>query len=375
MKNCIFLIVAIVLATNCSHAQDNKITIGIHRTNMSWTKRDKYKELLDGMKAIGARNVRLSSIKGRGRIETILNHIAYANSIDLEVLLIIALPNNSYYDQDTQKKPKINGGKIYAALDVNHEKYKSHTAQLFQGIKERNLKVKAFEVFNEVNWTDFNSDLPNWRFSKEVTKGTGLVFNSKTKMTPMHQHVIKAMLNYGELLQTTIDLRDQYFTNKERPKIVSSGIVIDYTGVLFDKFVTRGLTCVDPLYFIDLLSGKTKHSKVDYLKSIDAFGVHYYPKKTLSYKTAVQEVKNRIRPICKRIDKKVWITEWDVKAEKHYNHDENVRYKVVKWYIDATKKVTPSVSHVYLFSYDQMRAVVKKDGTVSPVAGVFDEYK
>ena len=353
-----------------------EIELGIHRSNFIWLEQDKVEEIMDEIKNIDSDFIRISAVKGRGSIESVLEHISYANNIGLKVLLIINLSDSSFFPKETKKVLNGQGWWIYRVQDINHEMYSSRFSKLCQEIQERNLKVEAMEFMNEANWSEFNGDLPTLKYKDKVTSkmvdlGEGFIMNANSKIDDTKESIIQAMINYGELIQKTSAIIHKEISKEIRPKLITSGAVFGYTEETVTWIKKSGNTLIDPRYLYDLLLGKTEYSAINYLENIDGFGLHYYPRNMLTKKKAKYNIKKYLLPIAQYIDMDIWITESGVKT-KYCFDDENLRYKAVKNNVEAVKKYTSNIKHIVLYSYDQdENQLFTKNGKILPVAKIF----
>ncbi|MGC1479442.1 MAG: hypothetical protein WA771_02975, partial [Chthoniobacterales bacterium] len=134
-------------------------SLGVHRTNLAWMEDpDREFRILDEIKALGARSVRISLNRP---FERAVEHVAHCNQIDLPPLVMLAIENPAWFPPDRTMRP---GTDLLYEMprlsEVDPDRFEAELTRILQPIADRGLVIHALQLFNELNWAGFNGDLP-----------------------------------------------------------------------------------------------------------------------------------------------------------------------------------------------------------------------
>lgn len=128
----------------------------MNRTNLAWV--EEWQVVLDRMAAAGVASVRLTLVPPFDRTAEI---VAYAGQHGMQVLLNLPLSLAEYYEPGALPRP--GNDKIRAVRrlsDLDEARYARALGGFLAELDRRGARVAALEPGNEINWADFNGDLP-----------------------------------------------------------------------------------------------------------------------------------------------------------------------------------------------------------------------
>lgn len=342
-----YLLLALAASMLCVSAQ----TLGIHRTNLGWIKNPARElAILDEIKALGARSVRISLNRP---FERAVEHVAHCNEIDLPPILMLAIENPAWFPPNRTIR-KGNGllHDMPLLSEIDPERFRAELHRILQPFAERELKIGTLQLFNELNWAGFNGDLP--------AAEPGIEIDAQTPPgDPVYQQWRKGIANYRQLLAITREVLDDKFGKGTVPLLPAA------TTRAETEWLTRtGASIVAPALFYKMLAERDGQG-ISALDSVQGLAVHIYPKttpptKAMARTEARKLLRDTMQPILDVVGnaKPFSITEWgyplkmpgDIKLDKDRLH-------ACEGFLEALDsaglKPQPVWKQVILYSYDQ----------------------
>ena len=327
---CIVSTFSTKLAVNAAEKQ-HTYEFGACEQQLMWRDGGKLEaqlEHLDAMKKAGCGWVRLSLIYPANTDKNLFAILQRCNELDIKVLMVIEQGRPQLYPAGAKKRPGSEppgqpAWPCYRLSEMDLKKAEIHLQNFFKEAKTRQIKIHAFELFNEINWFSFNGDLP-------LVKG-GLMIDEKTDWdNQVFVQCRKGLDKVGRLTKVLHDLNEEFF--KGEPELVTAGLVAYDT--INEGWMRRvDGSIVDHTLTLQLLHGShpKQRGATNWLKYVDGIGVHIYPATVdLNAETALEEIKADLDP-CRSVpgvgtDKPFWITECGYTIDK-CGKDEDRRYK------------------------------------------------
>jgi hypothetical protein len=138
-------------------AKDGNIIVGINRTNLAWEPAEVRKATVEAMRNAGIRAIRLS---WREPAESMLDVLDHAAANDIAVLIEIPIGKRIVRDGATQRPGNDRLGRRYRLSDLDLQRLQSLLEDIAAAVAGRPLRLVALQLGNEINWADFNGDLP-----------------------------------------------------------------------------------------------------------------------------------------------------------------------------------------------------------------------
>lgn len=356
-----------------------QLRLGINRTNLPWlTGAERQLEVLRDIKRLGAENIRLAWVQP---FASGYDHIAECNRLGLPVTLMI--PHSElklHYPPDvTVREKKTNLMAMPYLSQMNTEGFVADFRTFLLNLRSKGLRVEAVQPFNEVNWADFNGDLP-------YVEGGLIIDESNWRRHDFVKRWATGILKYGEVLQGARAAIDEVYADapSEAPLLVMTG-----AGEPPASWVKHaGGTLVMPEIFYGILSGAhpLNPEKTNYLAAADALAVHLYPEKgDLDPQTAMATAKDAIR---KKIDplfaaagaeRPVYITEFGYNGWQWGNRERDEYKRLLNTRILLNALCDPQFADVrfgpvQFFDYDHMPPFsIYEEGILHPSAVIFQE--
>jgi hypothetical protein len=259
----------------------------------------------------------------------------YAAGIEMDMILTPEYPPNTparpaqpTLFPEMYALPKLSA----ASPELSKEAFASFLGQL----DANGIKVAAFELFNEINWTAFNGDFP--------LPGQGRTFDLQDlSRDPEAEQVARGFLQYLKVLAVLKEVRDQSSVNSHAP-IILAGLANLSGSALHPKDREDAVSINATIQFM------RQHGSDDL---VDAYGVHFYPQAD-SPAEIKPPLEKYIVAECGK-PKPCWITEWgfgDYDLSCPVN--DHARAALVEEVMDAFRPLVKEgkVTGVLYFSWD-----------------------
>ncbi|MBT7298427.1 MAG: hypothetical protein HN849_02885 [Victivallales bacterium] len=353
---------ALLLATARAEEPMPKLKLGINRPNLVWFAKGDVptqNKLLSTIHEAGPTRVRLALQLPYARA---VEHILHCNRIGMSVTIWICSGNPAFYPKGTARRKGIaNPGAQFPLLfdqyrlaDLDVALFRQALAKFLRECHKRNAKIEALQIFTEVNWADFNGDLP-------VVKG-GWFLDGNTPWDDARYRVVRqGVQSCGEALRAAQSVTTEIY-GPERIKILSPAMA----GPPASWVRHASGSIIDAALYLQLLRGRhaKQQNAVDYLQYVDGIGVHIYPAiadtTEMGRATAKRQIQERMDPILKAAgtDHPYWVTEWGYPRYLFGKPpDEAKRLRQFHHFLGALKSYQPpglSWGHVMLFNFDMM---------------------
>jgi hypothetical protein len=341
------------------------LTLGINRPNLVWFaggQLEAQKRVLDRIHRAGARRVRLAL---QLPYENALEHILHCNRLGVDVTIWIGAADPAFYSDGAVKREGIPNpdGEFpllwdqYRLADLDIPRFRRVLGGFLNQCRDRGGRIEALQIMNEVNWADFNGDLP-------VVEGGWFVDDTTAWDDERFVVVRDGIHKCGEAIKAARALTDEVF-GPEQVRILTPGMADPPDSWVRD---VNG-SIVRPALYLQLLRGRhaRQQNSEDYLAFADGIGVHLYPAVTdtapdTGRDAALQVIRERMDPILHRVgtDLPYWVTEWGYPRHMFGNPpDESRRLAQFRFFLDALKSYQPgriTWGHVMLFDFDMMPA-------------------
>jgi len=360
------------------------IQYGFCRPNLSWLgAKNNWQPILDGIKESGAKAVQLNF---RENSKPTYEQIAHCNKIELPVNLEI-MPLETFVKDGSQKRD--GGGKLWNAYGISQidlQKFSAIFSEWVKELKKRNLRIESFEVFNEINWADFNGDLA-------IVQGGAAVTEKNYKKYPFALKYIEGMVTYSKVLDIIRKTIETEYTPQKtelpKPLVILGSFVFHGDSNWFAKINS---SVIDSDFHFKVLAGKIPEANEakNVFKNVDGYAVHIYPeakyldvKPSTADKTAEKAIRRYIDPIFKEApkDKLVCITEFSY-SSWHFRNEKNpqqARADQTKAFLRSlSKNSLKDINWGFIFHYcyddDNNWGAIAKDGEVRrPILDVCKE--
>lgn len=383
---------AIFFATNILAAKSNaeklsndaSLQFGFCRPNLMWVNdKKKCEEILDGIKASGAKCVQLTL---RENSAPTLQHIEYANSIGLPVNMLI-MPMQDFMLDGAKPRPKSkNFWSVYGVSQVDLKKFEKKLDELFKDIAQRRLNILSIELFNEINWVDFNGDL-------QTVEGGAIINENNYKDFPFMEKYIEGMEKYTQLVSILRRKIDSAYTggknNLPKPLLVCGSPVLGGDSNWLNKV---GGSVIDLSFHYKILAGKFDGAPKaeNVFDKTDAVAAHIYPgiesidnNPQTCAATAEKNVRAYIDPVYEFAprDILIFITEFSFSSWLFRNEPDPqaARAQTTKNFLmqfskTSLKDVNWGCIFHYCYDDDDNWGAIAKDGTIRrPMLDIFKE--
>ena len=138
-------------------ASDTVVIVGINRTNLAWEPAEVRKSTLEAIRGAGVRVVRLTWRDPAAAMLDVLDHAA---AHDIAVLIEIPISERVVREGAVRRPGNGRLGPRYRLSDLDLQRYQRLLEDIAAAIAARPLRVVALQLGNEINWADFNGDLP-----------------------------------------------------------------------------------------------------------------------------------------------------------------------------------------------------------------------
>ncbi len=334
------------------------LTLGINRPNLVWFSGGdlgRQKQVLDSMHRAGASRVRLAL---QLPYEKALEHILHCNRLGMDVTIWIGAADPAFYSDGAIKREGIPNpdGQFpllwdqYRLADLDIRRFRRVLGGFLRDCRDRGARIEALQIMNEVNWADFNGDLP-------LVEGGWFVDDTTAWDDERFVVVRKGVRRCGEAIKTANALADEIY-GPGQVKILTPGMADPP-----DSWVRSvNASIVRPALYLQLLRGRhaRQQDAEDYLMFADGIGVHIYPAIDKGRDTSLRQIREQMNPILDRVgmDLPYWVTEWGYPRHMFGTPpDESKRLVQFRYFLDALKSYRPAQitwGHVMLFNFDMM---------------------
>lgn len=362
-----FLWILAIALPACGIAPAGSITrpatlpLGVNRPNLAWVAHgnmDEQRKVIDAMWAAGVRRVRLTLNMPYDRV---VEHLAYCNTIGMSVTLCIMPGNPAFFRAGAVPRkglvdPRTNARLLYnqyRLADLDEAGYTRAIETFLNDCRRQGARMDALEVFNEVNWADFNGDLP-------VIEGGWWVGPDTPWDDPRYRVVRDGVRQCGRAIKATRAAAARVWPTS-RPAIITPGLTDPSV-----KWVKRTSgSVVDMPLYLQLLAGRhpKQSGEENYLTAADGIGIHIYPQTVdvspdTGLATALDHIARTMDPIVREVgtDRPFWMTEWGYQRRQFGSpSNEKNRLAQFRLFLDAMKAYRPgrvTWGPVLLFSFD-----------------------
>ena len=356
------------------------IMFGVCRPNLGWEADEKAEGILDSIKESGAKCVQLTL---RENIEVTLRHARYCNSINLPVVLLI-MPLETFMENGAEPRPG-NGSlwTVYGLSQIDVRKFEKMFGECVKFLNDEGVEIIGIEVFNEINWADFNGDLP-------VNEGVGVVLDENNyKDHAFSEKYFTGMGKYSQVLAAMRNAIDSAYpeTGLRKPEIILGSSVLVSDMNWLGKI---GGSVADLGFHYKVLAGKVPGAGgiSGVFDNVDAYAVHVYPA-DIEYDCALYPekiekfVRKNIDPLFRFADrvKPVYITEFSYSSWlfKDWENPQEMRARMTGNFLRSLAQNSLAQINwggVFHFCYDgdeNWCVVSEKDGPRRPMLDLFKE--
>lgn len=252
---CVWLVLNALLASELASVAQQLPYIGINRTNLAWEPVGRRKSIIEEFDKSGARLIRLSWREPRENMRDVLDLAARRNIV---VLIEIPMVNLLAASGSMPRPASGSFGARTRLSDIEVDKFAAYFDRALTDIEQTGVKVVAFQLGNEINWADFNGDLPLMR--------PGRLWQRIEDIPPEYRIPFeKGLDTYAQITRIARRLRNQ------RPSLVNVPIVSAGLADISEPWVSStNATGVSQAAVIEELR---KRGALDH---VDGFGMHLY---------------------------------------------------------------------------------------------------
>lgn len=265
---------------------------GVNRTNLAWTAN--WRPIIDQIAAHHVTSIRLTLNQP---IERAADIVAYAQSHGLRVLVNVGLSVGDYYAPTAQ--PRAGRGIIRPVRrlsDLDIERYRDVLRQFLAALDQRNARLTALEVGNEINWSDFNGDFP--------VAAEGQIFDEQSiGLTAESARILEGFHKYRLSLEISRELLHASAAG-QNALIISAGLYAPSPWTLKSNGSALSLAATKALF-----------DRFGITQAVDAMAIHVYPPREVAggamFAETLAAVKSTMQ-ICgiRGAGKPCLITEW-----------------------------------------------------------------
>jgi hypothetical protein len=247
----------------------------------------------------------------------------------MSILLNVLLSMEQFYEPSVSPRAgnqHLRAVRGLSALDLN--RFETYLDRFLAGLARRNAQIDALELGNEINWADFNGDLP-------LVPG-GRVFSTQEQLRETAPKVIEGFRKYGEAIRITKRLLQKH--GYEKVQLITSGLTLDnlpFIRISGGSALTLGL--VDQLY-----------RKFDALRFASGVGVHVYPDiwGSAGPRGAIRSDLSYAAKFCMAFTKPCHITEWGIQRDGKCEESQSraVQYQIFR---DEARRFGFATAYVY----------------------------
>jgi len=302
---------------------------GMNVVNPARLSADQEESILQAMKAAGVRVIRTGITPDLVNHGTEFVQRAYQHNMQVELSLGLVYPKDAPMREWRPKEyPDMWASHPLSATDP--ELFRAFFEPLLSKLEESGIKLAAFELGNEINWSAFNGEFP------VPGTGKGVLLRDDLAHDPVGQRIATGYLQYLRVLKVLRDVRDHSNLNATTP-IITAGLVDAEEGDI------KPGAKYDAVSFSATLDFMRAHGLDDL---VDGYAVHIYPDANPSTPADrrmsagdKQSFIAECRPAGNRVGKPCWITEWGIPNKNTAcPSDEGSRPMVLRQVIDAFER-------------------------------------
>lgn len=348
------------------------VRIGINRTDLYWMEGglSAQTKLLDSIRAVGCEYVRFT-LNSYQYKEQVRDHILYCNKIGIKPLVCIMLGSIvQIYPFGTELVSRLRPGEPrmfwdeYPVSQLDENRFENFMQDVLTYWKNAGCVIDVLELGNELNWIDFNGDLPYY------PNGQGKVFNNTYNWNTLPDPVRMFARKAGFAAKKTKDLVKIIFPDNP-PRVIVGGMSagnLNSGGWL----VSVGASVLSPDVALNIMKGVEPgqpSGSENYLDGVDGVGLHLYPygdcpfvedKVTMKADTTkmiadvVKYFDLWVPEVHKVTDLPVYITEFGYETTAYGVTNDWKRAEQFKAYITAMRKTQSKYNwhSLYVYNWD-----------------------
>jgi len=307
---------------------------GVNRTNLAWEQH--WKASIDQMAAHGVTGIRLTLTQPIRRSAEIA---AYATAKGFRVLVNVPLSLGSYYEPSVvprQGQARIRAVRRLSDLDIH--RYEDVLGEFLRNLDQRGGRLVGLEVGNEINWADFNGDLP-------VGVGGQILDEDALRQTADYAKVIEGLSRYRAALAVSRSLLRASEAGKTA-LVVAAGLYAPSPWTLESGGAALTLGATKALF-----------DRLGITGASDALAVHVYPSNDASFSRMVAALRSATE-ICgdRGQGKPCFVTEWGfANSSETAARDDSARLARFRTFERALACIdrAQDIRAAYLFSWDE----------------------
>jgi hypothetical protein len=154
-----FIVVVCMFSPWCSFpASSERLDFGVNRLNQGWMTTEDWERSLIDMRSVGIRDLRLTLTDP---IENSINSIIRAYQLGFRILLSVNLNLPEYFKASAvPREPYLQFNRPYRLSDLDLDRLMNTWKKVQESLERNNVWLDGIEIGNEINWADFNGDLP-----------------------------------------------------------------------------------------------------------------------------------------------------------------------------------------------------------------------
>lgn len=310
---------------------------GINRTNLGSAKN--WRETLKKIAYSKIHDVRLTM---NPPFEQSAEIVVFANSLGLRVLLNIPLGYPEFFDPGAYVREGL--GKFFRQRrlsDLNVVRFRVALTKFLARLDEKKTPLYAIEVGNEINWTDFNGDLP-------LNEPGSVIGMQQFQTWDQRGHVEQGFQRYALVVAEVRKALSGTVENTQT-KILAAGIVMPGA-----ESVTHSGGSVLAIDVVDYL-----YRKLGIFDLVDGISVHSYPATNNDHSAQesliLQNLGRAIPKLCGGPGQKAcWITEWGFRSNGNgCQVDDRKRAQTMQQFLTVAACFGSSIRGAYLYDWDQ----------------------